>query len=653
MRGGRSAAGAGTFFGETARPEHTTFMGWAASSRALLMGLRRTGCFIIGERAMDLSFDPTTGAGPPRRSAAQRLRNAIDALSRRTASQRPSELIFGLDEVPPLHVVLLGGLQHVGLVTIFLIYPLLVIDDAGVTVAEAATFLSFALISLGIATLVQGLPRGPVGSGFLCPANHTAVYLAPSLAALRLGGVPLLLGMTMVAGALECALSTVLQRIRPLIPPELSGLVIFFVGMTVASIGFRYVADLGSPTPWQPAHLAVAAVTLGLTAALNVWAKGNARVFCALIGIVAGYLAAIVAGVLTAGDLAAVTRLPLVALPAFDHAGWSFDPEMLPPFLIAGLAATLKAVGVISVCQRINDEAWVRPDMASLSRGVLADGLGTMIAGIIGSVGVNTSTPCTGLSAATGVTSRAVGFAAGAMLAGLGFLPMIAGMFVLMPRPVMGGALIFAACFILINGLQTIAARMLDARRTLVIGLALSAGLVAEMSPDMADTLPLALKPIVSSSLVLGTVTALVLNLLFRLGQRQAATLVVGPDTADPLGRIGDFFETQGRAWGARRDVMKRATFGVSQAVETIRDLWGPDNTISIETTFDEFRLDVALAYRGDLMELPERRPSDKEIMESEAGQRRLAGYMLRRNADGIAASRIADDCILRFRFDH
>jgi NCS2 family nucleobase:cation symporter-2 len=386
---------------------------------------------------------------------------------------------------------------------------------------------------------------------------------------------------------------------------------------------------------------------------LNVWARGNARVFCALIGMVAGYLGAMIAGVLPPAALLELSDLPLLALPSLAHLHWTVSGEMALPFIIAAVAATLKTVGIITVCQRINDDGWVRPDMASLSRGVLADGLGTAIGGLLGSVGLNTSTPCTGLAAATGVTSRVIGFAAGVILVSLGFLPKVTGLFVLMPRPVMGAALVFSACFILISGMQTIASRMLDARRTLVIGIALSAGLAVEISPNLAAGVPLALQPIVGSALVFGTIVALALNLLFRLGQRQYARLVIDAQTSDPLTIIKEFFDAQGRAWGARRDVMERVSFGVSQAVEAIQELWEPGSAVDIDAHFDEFNLDVTFTYRGVLIEIPERRPTDQEVLETETGYRRLAGFMLRRNADHIAALSNGEENTLQFHFDH
>jgi NCS2 family nucleobase:cation symporter-2 len=291
--------------------------------------------------------------------------------------------------------------------------------------------------------------------------------------------------------------------------------------------------------------------------------------------------------------------------------------------------------------------------MTSISRGVLADGLGTLASGLVGSIGINSSPTCAGLTAATGVTSRVVGLAVGAVLIALGFLPMLAGLFVIMPRPVMGALLVFAACFILVNGIQTISSRMLDARRTLVIGLAISAGITAETIPSLGREVSPILAPIVSSSLVLGTVTALLLNLLFRLGQRQRVTFTIDPDAPNAMQQVLDFFEERGRTWGARRDVMERVSFGVSQGLETIHEVYASSGPIRLDAKFDEFNLDVIITYRGELLELPDRRPSNKEIVEGEAGHRRLAGFMLRRNADRVAASRKDGECVVQFHFDH
>src|SRR5262245_41686339 len=121
--------------------------------------------------------------------------------------KKPADLVHGLEDVPPPFVTGMVGLQHVSLVRIQLIYPALVLQMADLPPATSVNLLCLAMIALGIASILQSLPRGPVGSGFLCPSCHTGIFLEPSLAAMKLGGLPLVFGMTIMAGVLQTALS--------------------------------------------------------------------------------------------------------------------------------------------------------------------------------------------------------------------------------------------------------------------------------------------------------------------------------------------------------------------------------------------------------------------------------------------------------------
>jgi xanthine permease XanP len=394
--------------------------------------------------------------------------------SARPARKKPGELIYGVDNVPPPLTILFMGMQHVGLIRIELIYPLLVIQLAGLSPESSVNMLSLAMIALGLTAILQSLPRGPVGSGFLCPSCHTGIFLEPSIAALKLGGLPLVFGMTIVAGVFQSALAPSLRRLRPLLPPEIGGLVVFFVGTNIAAIGCRYIIGVGSPMPVGRDYWFVGALTLATIVALNVWGKGPARVYCIMIGMVTGYATAIATGVLPLDEYLALSRLSFFALPRFDFGGWSFSFAMVVPFTVAALAITLKGIGDVTACQRINDSGWVRGQMGSIIRGSLANGLGNMLAGLVGSLGLAPSTANIGLQAATGISSRIIGLAIGGILIALAFFPSLTGSLILMPRPVMGAALLFSACFVLISGMQTITSRMLDTRRTLVIGLAIA-----------------------------------------------------------------------------------------------------------------------------------------------------------------------------------
>ena len=91
--------------------------------------------------------------------------------------------------------------------------------------------------------MLQALPRGPVGSRFLAPSIFTGVYLAPSLLAVKSGGLPLVWGMTIFAGFVEIALSRVWSRLRPFVPPETAGLVVFLIGMIIGLASLRILLE--------------------------------------------------------------------------------------------------------------------------------------------------------------------------------------------------------------------------------------------------------------------------------------------------------------------------------------------------------------------------------------------------------------------------
>lgn len=334
------------------------------------------------------------------------------------------------------------------------------------------------------------------------------------------------------------------------------------------------------------------------------------------------------------------------------HLSWAFSPLLIVPFCVGALACTLKAVGVVSVNQRMNDTDWVRPHMGSITRGVFADGLGTSASGVLGTVGVNVAPSCTGLIAATGVASRRVGYAIGIALVTLAFVPLVPRLFALLPRPVVGAVLVFTASFILLNGIETIASRMLDTRKILVIGFAIIAALSSDVFPDLVKAVPHALKPMVETSLVFGTLVGMVLNLIFRLGVRQRVVLTIDPATYDS-GIVRTFMDERGAAWGARREVIRRAAFAIDQLVETVLDAPEPPGPLAVGVSFDEFNLDVEVRYRGEALELPDRRPTEQEILEAEDGHRRLAGFLLRRNADGASSTRQGDESVVRFHFEH
>jgi len=565
--------------------------------------------------------------------------------------KRPQGIIYWVDDKPPLGLTVLSGLQHVGLVSIFLLVPVLACREAGLAPEKIVDVLSLSMLVLAAGPLLQCLGRGGVGSGFLCPQIFAAPYLPAAMLALKAGGLPLMYGMTIFAGAVEVGVSRLFRPLRPYFPPEVAGFVVAMIGVTIGMLGFRSLFGTGAVHP-SAASLGVAAITLVTIIALNIWTRGATKIFCALIGMVAGYLAAGILGVLPAAELERLRAAPLLRLPDTGHLQWAFDASLIVPFAVAAVAASLRAMGDVTVCQKTNDAAWTRPDMRSISGGAFANGLCTALAGLLGTVGANTSTSNVGLAAATGVTSRRVAWAIGGIFLLLAFMPMGATVFVIMPGAVVGATLVFVSCLVFINGLTIITSRMLDARRTFIIGLSFMLGLAVDVLPRVFADLPPALRLFTSSSLLLGTLSALLLNVVFRIGVKRTVTLAVEPGRADPE-EIEQFLRGQGAAWGARPDVVGRAVFAANQLVEAVTENCWKSGPLTLQASFDEFNLDLRLSYQGELLEFPDRRPADREIRETDEGMRRLAGFILRHNADRIRSETQAGTASVHFHFDH
>ncbi|MGK6309408.1 uracil-xanthine permease family protein [Variovorax sp. DT-64] len=568
-------------------------------------------------------------------------------------SHKPVGLIYGVDETPPLGVNIFSGLQHVGLMSIFLVYPVLVAQAAGSTAEVAAAMVSATLIAMAVGTVLQVITVGPIGSGYLCQPSPSVVYVVPSLIAARNGDLSAVFGMTILAGLFEVALSRVLPRLRALFTPEITGLVVLLAGISVGVVGLR--TALGSAqadTAPAQVDLLLGLGTLALMVALNVWGRGGMRVFSVLIGLGAGCVIGAALGRLDTDGMARVATAPLLALPALGPVGWSFDATLVLPFLIAAVAAVLKVIGNVTTAQKASQAGWVRADMRSISRGVLADGLGSVAAGALGAPGINSSTGAVGLATATGVVSRRIGWSVAAILLLFAFMPKLGMLFNLIPRPVLGAALVFSSTFIVINGLLIMTSRLLDARKTLVIGLAIVFGLAVEIFPGLVAVLPAALRPSFGNSLVLGTLVGLGLNLLFRIGLRRSVSMTVAPGAVDPIA-LERFLDEHGAAWGARSDVIARAKFNLVQSVETLVSLGVISGPLDIQASFDEFNLDLQVSYEGADLELPHQRPTVDEIVDSEDGERRLAGFLLRNFADRVTSRRSGLRASVAFHFDH
>jgi len=549
--------------------------------------------------------------------------------------KKPATMVYGVDERPPVALTIVTAVQHVGVIAMFLIYPLVISNQAKLDPDEVLNILQMGMLVLAVAVSLQGLPRGPVGSRFLAPSIFTGVFLAPSMMAVKLGGMPLVWGMTIFAGVIETLLSTVWSRLRVFIPPEAAGLIVSLVGVIIGLAALHLILEPSSSGILTSQDGFVAAVSLAVMIGLNIWNKGKLRLLCILIGMLAGYAAGYAIGQITPNDIATVMSRPLFSVPTLKHLSWAFDWSMVIPFAVSGLAAAMSATAVVTTYQRLNDADWVRPEPTSLTRGLLGEGIANIFAGALGTVGLTISTANVGLVAATGVSSRIISYGISAILAMLAFQPIVIGFFTIMPRAVMASVLLFTAVFIIVGGFNIISSRILDARRTLVVGMGLLTFIFVTVAPTAFTGVPAWAQPLVTSPLVLATLVALALNGIFRLGIRRTVEMTIEPKTVD-YSTIERFIEQSAGMWGARRDIMSRASFAAHQTVEAVIEHCSPRGPIKLRASYDEFDVDLDVLYLGTELEFPDQPPSRQEIMASEDGQRRLAGYLIRSKADRV-----------------
>jgi xanthine permease XanP len=568
-------------------------------------------------------------------------------------SMRPPDLEYAAEDRLPLPTLFLLGLQHTGIVATAFIFPILVARAAGIEAGAAAFFVSMSMLANGIATIFQALKYPEFGSGFLIPRVAGPNFVSASVLALQTGGLALLCGMTAFSGAFQAVLSRVVHRLRVLFPVEVTGLVIMMLGVAVVPYALPNFFGMNGPSG-TPSVLAteISVITLAVTVAITVWGRGQLRLFPVIVGMAVGYALCIATGLAGADPLGQIAASPLVAIPDPKYFGLSFSPVLIIPFAIAAIVTFVKSVGEFSICQRINDTEWKRPDMMNIRSGLFADGVANCLGGLFGGMGQTGSSSNIGLSIATRATSRFIGFMTGGILIVLAFLPVLATVFLIMPGPVIGGTLIYVAGFIIVGGLQTIATRMLDSRKIFVIGISFIFGISVYLIPGAYAGVPDVVRPIFDSALSLATVIAVVLNLVMRIGIKKSVSVTVDQKTAIS-DQIFTLLERQGEIWAARREVVQRMAMALTEACELVTDHLSPEGPVTVSVSFDEYNLDAAISYAGNPFPLPEKRPGEEEILNDPSAMLLLGGFLVRAHADKVSSSASGGMAVLKIHMEH
>ncbi|MEI8594444.1 uracil-xanthine permease family protein [Photobacterium sp. Hal280] len=439
---------------------------------------------------------------------------------------RSSDLIYRLNDRPPLPQTLFAALQHLLAMFVAVITPSLIICQAlGLPASDTNTIVSMSLLASGVASFIQIRTIGPVGSGLLSIQGTSFNFLGPIIGAglaMKAGGadVPTMMaaifGTILAASLTEVAISRILQHTRRIITPLVSGIVVTLIGLTLIQIGLTSIgggyAAIENGSFGSLDKLLLAGIVLGLIVLLNRMKNPYLRVSSIVIAMAAGTLTAWGMGMIDSSQLAETS---LIAVPAPMQYGLGFDWSLLIPLVIVFAITSLEAIGDITATSETSEQPVSGPIyMKRIKGGVLADGINSALAAVLNSFPNSTFSQNNGIIQLTGVASRYIGYFVAGMLVLLGLFPAVAGLVQLIPEPVLGGATIVMFGTIAASGVRIISRCELDRRAILIMALSFSMGLGIAQKPEILQFMPDVVKSILSSGMAAGGLTAILLNLI-------------------------------------------------------------------------------------------------------------------------------------------
>ena len=572
---------------------------------------------------------------------------------------KPRGMMFIANENPGRRLTLVTGAQHALVVLMLVIYTVIVGREIGLADAELRGFVTLEIVVMGLATLLQSLTTR-FSAGHLVVHAPSTVSMAGFIAVASTFGIEAAAGGLIIAACVVLLLSRVLSHLQVFFPPEVSGVLLLLLGLTLVESGVRRFTGLDAGHI-DPTAAVIAMTTLGSIIAVSVWTPGKLRVFAVAIGTSAGLVAAVVLGRFGQPELTAMMQQPFFAIPldSYRPPMPTFELAAVLPIVLIQVISSMDSIGGGVAIDKINHGNWRRADMPMISRLVGGLSLGMLLNGLTGTPSIGTSSANIGLAHVTGVAARRVGTVAGLFLLGIAFLPQIAAFVIQIPQPVVGAIIVYTAGYMMVAGMELILSRLLNSRRLFMVGMSLTTGASILLIPELTAELPADLRPVLGSGLMLGALTAIGLTAFFRIGISRRGEIML--DGLHSLQDATDFLEERGADWGARRDVVSRAATTVGEAVETLYGGGLVDGPIRLSASFDEYKLVLLMDYPGRALSFNTPAEIDLEaLLDADDGDAALdsamsgmSGNLIKHLADRVSSQRRADRAELLLRFNH
>ncbi|MGN0425703.1 MAG: uracil-xanthine permease family protein [Acetatifactor sp.] len=451
-----------------------------------------------------------------------------------------SKEAFQFEGKMPLQQAIPLGLQHVLAMFVGNLTPLLIITGVcGIASEEFASLqislLQNAMLIAGLVTLLQLFAIGPIGGKvpIIMGTSSGFIGVFKSVAATMGGGVAAygaIMGASIIGGLFETVLGFFLKPLRKFFPAIVTGTVVLSIGLSLISVGVNSFGggntakDFGSVE-----NLLLGLFVLVVILALKHGTKGFLSSSSILIGIIAGYIAAGIMGLVlpTTGvtaDGAEYTKAWVLNWSKVAEADWFAIPKLMPikpvfdlraiiPVGIMFIVTAVETVGDISgvIVGGMDREATDK----ELSGGVMCDGVGSSIAAVFGVLPNTSFSQNVGLVSMTKIVNR-FALATGAIfLVFCGLIPKLGALVSMMPQAVLGGAAVMMFSSIVVSGIQLITREPLTSRNLTIVAVSLGLGYGMGANTAILAQTPQAVQLVFGGSgIVPAAIVAILLNIV-------------------------------------------------------------------------------------------------------------------------------------------
>ena len=438
------------------------------------------------------------------------------------SSERPSELIYQLDDKPPVLESFFAAIQHLLASFVGIVTPTLSIGGILGLQQQLPYLISMALIASGIGTFIQAYKPFGIGAGMLCVQGTSFAFLGAILGAGFIardaGGGPeeiiaLITSLCFVGAFVQIGLSQFIPRLRKIVTPLVTGIVITSIGISLIKVGMTDLAGgVGSSDFGSPANLMLGFFVIAVIVLMNISSNNWVRLSSIVVGLIAGFGLAAFTGMLAPGDL-----LPsaAISLPIPFKYGFNFELAAFIPLAVIYIISSVETTGDITAnCiisgQPITGERYIQ----RIKSGVLGDGINSMIAAVLNSFPNTTFSQNTGVIQLTGIASRHIGMYIAGILVLLGLFQGVGDILQQIPKPVLGGATLVMFGTVAAAGIKILASEYIDRRKVIIIAVSLGLGLGLALVPDVFSKTPELVQNIFSSAAATAGLSAMLLSLL-------------------------------------------------------------------------------------------------------------------------------------------